>query len=429
MKAVKIVGAMILGGLISTGAHATNGYFASGYGIQSQGMGGVSIAFPQDSLAAASNPASIGFLGDRLDVGVTYFQPNRGATLTGTTSGSDGTFSGNGVNSFWIPEFGIAKAIDNNFSLGLNVYGNGGMNTNYPRIPIFNAGTSAPSPYTTNNNSGAGVNLEQMFIAPTISWKPVKSQSIGVSLLYVNQTFSATGLANFATSQNSTSTSPSNVTDRGNSTSTGFGVQVGWLGQITDTLSFGARYQPKVSMSNLSNYSGLFAGGGSFDIPATYGAGFAYKPIQNLTLAGDVQWIQYGGVPAIANSITAPANLGAANGAGFGWQNITVYKLGANYRVNDSWAVRAGYNFNSQPIPSSQTLFNVLAPGVITQQASIGATYYIGKEYEISGFYAHGFKQTVSGAIPAAYNNGSAAGNSSLSMYQDSVGLAFGWKY
>ena len=426
MKLAKIASALLVGGLISTGANATNGYFASGYGIQSQGMGGVSIAFPQDSLAAASNPASIGFLGDRLDIGVTYFQPNRTATLSGTNNQygmrgwSDGSFNGNGTSSFWIPEFGVTKEINKQFSVGLNVYGNGGMNTSYTsRIPLFNAGTAMGSP----NNSTPGVNLEQMFISPTISWKPVESQSLAASLIYVNQTFSASGLQNFM--QPGYSTSPNNLTNNGNSTSTGFGVQLGWLGKITDNLSLGIRYQPKISMSNFNSYSGLFAGGGSFDIPETYGAGIAYKPTKDITLAADYQAIKYGNIPAIANSMLNQTQLGSANGPGFGWQNVNVYKLGANWRVNSDWALRIGYNFNNQPIPNNQVLFNVLAPGVITQQASIGATYYIGKQYEISGFYARGFSQTVTGAIPAAYGGGT----SSISMYQDSFGLAFGWKY
>ncbi len=415
MKVAKIASAMLLGGLISTGAHATNGYFASGYGIQSQGMGGVSIAFPQDSLAAASNPASIGFLGDRLDVGVTYFQPNRSATIT--AGGVSTNYDGNGTKSFWIPEFGITKAINKQFSVGLNVFGNGGMNTQYTTvIPQFNQLT----------NQTPGVNLEQMFIAPTASWRPIESQSLGVTLIYVNQTFSATGLNNFANS--SYSASPSNVSNNGNSNSTGFGYQLGWLGKFTDYLSVGVRYQPKISMSSFGSYSGLFAGGGSFDIPETYGAGLAFNPTKDITLAADYQNIKYGNVPSIANPISnmGTSTLGSANGAGFGWQNINVYKLGANWRINPSWAARVGYNFNNQPIPSSQTLFNVLAPGVITQQASIGATYYIGKEYEISGFYARGFSQSVTGS----YNMGGGnSGTSKISMYQDSVGLAFGWKY
>ena len=58
-------------------ATATDGYFAHGYGVKSQGMGGVGIALPQDAIAAASNPAGMGLIGDRMDVGMTWFRPQR----------------------------------------------------------------------------------------------------------------------------------------------------------------------------------------------------------------------------------------------------------------------------------------------------------------------------------------------------------------
>ena len=38
---------------------ATTGYFSHGYGLKAKGMGGVGIALPQDSLAAATNPAGM----------------------------------------------------------------------------------------------------------------------------------------------------------------------------------------------------------------------------------------------------------------------------------------------------------------------------------------------------------------------------------
>ncbi|MGB9495575.1 MAG: long-chain fatty acid transporter, partial [Azonexus sp.] len=58
-------------------ALATSGYFATGYGVKSAGMGGVGIALPQDGLAAATNPAGTAFVGDRVDLGLTWFMPNR----------------------------------------------------------------------------------------------------------------------------------------------------------------------------------------------------------------------------------------------------------------------------------------------------------------------------------------------------------------
>jgi long-chain fatty acid transport protein len=75
--------------------------------------------------------------------------------------------------------------------------------------------------------------------------------------------------------------------------------------------------------------------------------------------------------------ILLSSKLGKADGAGFGWRDIDVFKLGFNYQWNDKLTLRAGYNHNSQPIPSSETLFNILAPGVITDHLSLGFTYKI----------------------------------------------------
>ncbi|HED13500.1 MAG TPA: hypothetical protein ENI62_07595, partial [Gammaproteobacteria bacterium] len=46
--------------------YATNGMFLIGYGTKSRAMGGVAIATPQDAIAGAVNPATIGFVKDRV---------------------------------------------------------------------------------------------------------------------------------------------------------------------------------------------------------------------------------------------------------------------------------------------------------------------------------------------------------------------------
>ena len=78
-------------------ALATTGYFSLGYGVKSAGMGGVGIALPQDGLAAATNPAGTAFVGDRVDLGLTWFMPNRHAEITGSMMpGLNGDYNGNG---------------------------------------------------------------------------------------------------------------------------------------------------------------------------------------------------------------------------------------------------------------------------------------------------------------------------------------------
>jgi long-chain fatty acid transport protein len=71
---------------LSINTNATNGYFQHGYGIKSQGMGGVGIALPQDALAAATNPAGMAFIGDRYDLGVNIFRPEREAEISGNAN-------------------------------------------------------------------------------------------------------------------------------------------------------------------------------------------------------------------------------------------------------------------------------------------------------------------------------------------------------
>ncbi|MCZ7655826.1 MAG: hypothetical protein M5R42_18500 [Rhodocyclaceae bacterium] len=133
MKLKRILGVMAVAGLTVPGmAWATNGYFSHGYGMKAKGMGGVGIALPQDALAAATNPAGMVMVGDRLDVGVDWFRPIRDSEIVGSLApGVNGDYNGSDQKNFFVPEFGYNKMLGWNMSLGVSVYGNGGMNTNY----------------------------------------------------------------------------------------------------------------------------------------------------------------------------------------------------------------------------------------------------------------------------------------------------------
>ena len=57
-------------------------------------------------------------------------------------------------------------------------------------------------------------------------------------------------------------------------------------------------------MSKFSQYSGLFAEAGSFDIPANYTVGMSYQATPSVTIAADYQRIMYSGVASVGNSST-----------------------------------------------------------------------------------------------------------------------------
>lgn len=413
MKMKKIVVSMFVAGVMASPlAQATDGYFSHGYGIKSKGMGGVGIALPQDALAAATNPAGMVKVGDRIDLGIDWFRPTRDTQIVGNGAGLNGSYDGNAKQNFFVPEFGYNKMLNADSAFGVSVYGNGGMNTDY-----------AVSPFKAFGVTGStGINLEQLFIAPTYSVNLSPAHSIGISLNLAYQRFSAKGLAPFQ----GMSSNPAFVTDNGTDSSTGVGVHLGWIGELSPTVSVGATWQPKTKMSKFSKYQGLFADQGSFDIPGSYGVGIAVKATPETTIAADLETIEYGKVPSIANTNATGAPLGAANGAGFGWKNVTIFKVGVSHAWSDSLVLRAGYNHTDQPIPTSQTFFNVLAPGVVQDHVTLGATWLLENKNELSVSYMHAFKQSVNGVNSIAPGMG--GGNANIKMYQDSLGIAYSWK-
>jgi long-chain fatty acid transport protein len=433
LKQSKLVVSLLTAGVMASPlAHATNGYFPIGVGPKTESMGGAGIALPQDSFAAAANPAGMVMVGDRIDFALTWFKPDRSAEITGSPApGANGTYDGNGRSNFFIPDFGYNKMIDPTTALGVVIYGNGGMNTQYNNSPLAAYGTSG----------NLGINLEQLFVAPTWSKKLNATNSVGVSLNLAYQMFSATGIGGTGPVGGPTggftglSETPSAMTDNGTDTSTGYGIRVGWTGEVTPDVTLGATYQSKTKMSKFSKYSGLFADQGSFDIPANYGVGIAFKATPVTTFAFDIEQIDYSGVASVGNQFNT-ANLpppygtgpqfGSTGGPGFGWQNMTIFKLGMSHAFSSTFTMRAGYNHNNQQIPNSQTLLNILAPGVVQDHLSLGGTWTLADKSEITVAYIHAFSKTVngSGSIPAVPFGG---GEANLTMSEDSIGISYGW--
>ena len=417
-----LVSMMIAGGLITPAAYATDGYFSHGYGIKSEGMGGVGIAFPQDAIAAATNPAGMVMVGDRIDFGVDWFRPSRSAEIVGNGAGLNQSLNGNGKQNFFIPSFGYNRMMNPNYSLGVSVYGNGGMNTTYT------------TPVNAFGSTNAGIDMSQLIVAPTWSMKLNPANTVGVSLNLAYQSFAASGAQNF----NNTfyTSSPGSVTDLGHDHSTGYGLRLGWIGQVTDMVSLGATYQTKTKMSKFNTYQGFFANQGEFDIPANYGVGIAVKTTPALTVAADIERILFSGVSSVGNTLvpalgTPGSLLGSAAGSGFGWTNQTVYKLGVNYKYQPNIVLRAGFNYGKTPIPASQTFFNIFAPATVEKHVTLGATWTLADKSEVSVAYMHAFTNTIngSGSIP---NNCPGpqcfgGGEANLTMHEDSLGISYGW--
>jgi long-chain fatty acid transport protein len=482
-----ILGAALAFGLAPV-AWATNGYFAHGHGAKSKGMAGASTALPQDALAAATNPASIVKLERRLDAGLDVFRPLRGGSIRGNFFGPDESFDGSRKKTFYIPDFGYVNAINDRWSWSFTAIGHGGMNTRY---------AADENPYARFGSSGvAGVDLAQLFLGPSLAYRITPTQSAGISVNYVFQRFAATGLSAFASRSfpGPYSESPDRVTDNGHDESDGVAVKLGWLGDF-GPVSLGASYHPKIRMSKFDQYKGLFAEQGGFDIPESYSLGLAWRTTPDLTLTLDYQRINYSDVPSVGNPLSnfqnpdglsnliaqlppGPLNdllaqlnagqtllsvlqqvqasplgaqiealsgplseqlygnkLGSDNGPGFGWRDVEVYKLGVSYAFSEVLTLRAGYSdLEQQPIPASETFFNILAPGVVDRHYTIGATY-ARDVHELTFHAMHAPRVDIrgSGSIPdaalpvppASFGGGEA----DIFLEETLFGISYGYRF
>jgi len=431
-----LLAAAIAAAFAPCAALATDGYFSHGYGMKAKGRGGASTAMATDSFGGANNPATMVYAGDRMDLGVDWFQPDRSASRVGSFGGAgfvDGAADGNEVSSFLIPEFGYNKMLAPNMSLGITVYGNGGMNTEYASgqldqgVCMGGAPTGVPANLLCGSGE-LGVDLMQLIFAPTFAYKLNNSHALGVSPLIGYQRFKAYGLQPFA----AISSDPANLTNNGYDDAWGFGVRFGYYGQLSPSVAIGFAYSTKIDMSEFEKYKGLFAEQGNFDIPENYSLGVAFKASPKLTIAADYQQINYSKVPSVGNPSNVPgvgaAQLGASSSSiGFGWDDVSVIKLGVEYQWDKQLLLRAGYNRSDNPIQARDVTFNILAPGVITDHVTLGFTYTLQSGSEVTMAYTHAFENSVSG--PANNPNFPVGGTETLTMSQDSLGIAWGWKF
>jgi long-chain fatty acid transport protein len=414
-----LIAVTVSGLMASSAAYATNGYFGHGYSTKEKGLAGAGVAHSQDAMAAATNPAGMVNVGDRMDIGVALFNPNR--SYTASAAGGGGAFplvqeTVESDNDFFlIPHFAYNVMLDSSSSAGISIYGNGGMNTEYFATPANgNNGTFSGAAF--GGGSTAGVDLAQLFFNASYAKKLNDDHTVGASLIFAYQIFKAQGLAAFGALN--FSSDPTKLSDNGHDSSSGFGAKIGWQGKVTSDVTLGASYQTKMAMSEFDDYAGLFAEGGDFDIPASLNLGAAWAINDKSTLVVDIQTIYYEDVDAIANSINnffaapgpcaAPPNnagcLGGSAGAGFGWEDMTVIKVGYEWMMDDM-TMRVGISQGDQPIPNGETLFNILAPAVMETHITFGLTMPLGTdaEFSVAGMYAP--SNDVTGQVPAAFDS------------------------
>lgn len=440
-KCSALAGFVALFTIGSSSVYATNGIYLIGYGAKSRSMGGVGIGYSQDAIGFHMNPAglsSIGINAMEVDLDAMLFRPMRSAAVPDPR---DPPNAGNliryksGANLYAIPAMAAAYKFNRKMYIGFSFVGAGGGGTRYTRLSPLGFNFLNPAGRTDVGDT-LGMNYAQAQMSVGLTYKLNKTHSIGFSPVFGVQTFRTFGLGVFKPF----SSDSDNLTNRGNDYSYGGGLRLGWQGKFTDWLTVGATYQSRIYFTKFDKYRGLFAEQGSMDAPENFGAGFVIKPMKKLSIAFDWQRMKYSDVKAIGTPIEVLADpsgfLGENGGAGFGWDDQDIYKVGAKYELTPKWDVMLGYNYADAPMPDDQLLFSTLAPAVTEHHLSLGAAYRPSEKMEWTFAYVHAFQNREKGLAESGgqFDNFfpnkdlTGPGPVELEMYQDSLELSFSYK-
>jgi long-chain fatty acid transport protein len=371
-------------------------------------MGGAATAAPIDASGALYwNPASIGGLqsSDEMSFGIELALPTGeissrvaanafGPGLPSTPKqGTTGTDSGVAP----VPAFGyVHKPEDSCWTFGLGVFGIGGFAANYA-ASLTNPILSPPPPVGIGlGQVAAQFNLIQ--IAPTVSCELSPGLSVGFAPTVVLGSLVTTP-ALFA-SPDEVNGFPVYPAAIGTRTAWGAGFQVGAYYASDYHWKFGASLKSPQWMETLR-----FDAEDEFgrprvlqfrvDYPLIASLGTSYSGLENYLFACDVRYFNYGGTAGFSSAAFD------ATGAitGLGWNSVMAVSAGVQRSVGERLTLRAGYEFNENPVPSENTSINVATALTIKHWLCLGFSYRVTDNVLCSVAYVHGFENSISGPI------------------------------
>jgi len=478
---------MILLIVTSAPARSANGMNAPGNGTVQLGMAGAGTAMVEDASATLRNPAAGAWLPNSRSFDLGAAIPDGG--FRASDLGANSPFglidlapgqSTSVTGVFPVPSFARNWRINDQFAAGWGLTASGlatessGSTATLARgVPGFEArcngtfGGGQPLSVATDllrlcgrSQDKLGVGLMQVLISGHGAYRISPTLSIGVAPVVALQLLKVKGLGAFAAFSNE----PDRATDNGNDFSYGGGIRVGVLWEALPIVGIGLAYQSRLYTSTFNRYSGAIIGG-SLDFAPTLNVGLQIRVAPEQRLLFDIEHIAYSSIRPLANTVdpqrftdtcfvprligrslpNPPALdgcLGSADGPGFGWQSVTVYKFGYQGR-RGRLSYRAGYSFGGNPLIADQALPAVFAPAITDQHASVGLSWRWSQRLSLNWALIYSVanhmrvRNVFSNATPTVLHNGTLVGfrvdedpndqviDAHLSVWQSQFGLAW----
>ena len=382
MKKTTLTKIIALSLITATTLQATNGDNLIAVGTKARGMGGTGLAVSHGAESGLANPALITSVeGTEVSFGGTLFAPTIETQLNGAPGAPvpPQTKYESDANLNMIPEVSIATKIDENWYIGVGMWGTAGLGVDYSKAKF------APLTQGEFGNFNMVTNLQLLQFGVPIAYK---TGGLSVAVTPVLQY----GNLDINYRMPMPSGEIGNV-GTGLAQDFGFGFNAGISYDFSQDgikgLTIGAIYKSSIEMDydgQLTTATGPFMlslpNGDTLEQPEEYGIGIAYE-VDGHTVAFDYKKV----------------NWSSAKGYGdFGWEDGDVYALGYQY-AEDNWAVRAGYNHSKSVVTEGMdprlNFFNLLGfPATAEDHYTLGGSYEFSNSFSVDLAYVYEPKTT-----------------------------------
>ena len=366
MKVQTISKLIALSLIAATTLQATNGDNLIGVGAKARGMGGVGIAVSHGAESGLSNSALITSVeGTEISFGGTLFAPTIKTQINGTRD----TEYTSDADLNMIPEVSIAHKINDNWYIGVGMWGTAGMGTDYSKAGTFSPGTG------TFANFNMVTNLQLLQFGVPIAYK-TGGLSIAFTpiMQYGNLDINFKNISRGA--PNPIPAGTIYTVGAGLAQDFGFGYNLGLAYDFSNGLTLGAIYKSSIEMnydgqiSNAASQFGLTTIGDTLEQPSEFGIGIAYEMGEH-TFAFDYKKIKWSSTKGYGD---------------FGWEDQSVYAFGYQF-AQDNWALRVGYNrADSAVVEQANPALNML--NLLGFPANAETHYTLGGTYDISSAFS-----------------------------------------
>ncbi len=397
-------------------------------GAKAMGMGFAFTAQADDPSAIYFNPAGILQLeGSNVMAGTTFIKLN-GGEFTGATPltyGATVTETQKDLN-FFIPNMYLTKKVSPNFSYGVGIFAPFGLGQEYQdrNASIF-------------RTSVTKIDLQTVVINPTVAWKVGDVLSVGAGIDYM---FGKAKLARTSVINNVTPLNLYNLDLKGDGDA--WGYNLGLLLTPSPNWKVGFSYRSPfnleikdadVDVTNISSAAILALGGAlgtdpgvvkpasgaagttsfttkastTLRLPATAALGIAYLR-DRLTVEADLDITFWHSYRRLDIDIRDQGALLADINSARGWKDVMALRIGAEYRVTDPLALRAGFVYDPTPVPAGT--MDAFLPDATRLNYTVGAGYRY-KNWTLDGSYMYVDKKdrTVNnqtGPVSVSYGSG-----------------------